>query len=309
MPEIYRNNALQGQIGALDQAEAGDLARIERDKNNINANYNSDVVNATADTEAQSLQNYLSQMNTDRAYNLQADNQRFNQAMAKQEYGDTQLEQQKSEYANNINRFYNDYQSEINRVTNDNDTSNDWQLAYLEAARQQKLAGVSDIQTEQLKTKEEQLDNEAKSISNKYASQIAQGQLDQLTLENEYKKLVNSGYNKQVAADIAYKNAQTRNVGASEALGYARLNWEKDPNNPDNINKLGKGSLQYKDYVSMGRDMLDKGYQGTDNTAGSPTYGQSTYTKVYSRDQVHAWIDGLSLSKDDKAKLANDIGL
>lgn len=71
MPEVYRQAGLQGQIGALDRQEAANLAAIENQKANINTGYESDVAAANADVEAQALQNYINQMNADRAYQLQ----------------------------------------------------------------------------------------------------------------------------------------------------------------------------------------------------------------------------------------------
>lgn len=71
MPEIYRNAGLQGQIGALDQQEAGVLSNIERQRGLINTNYESDVANANADIESQAMQNLMDQWNRNREYNLQ----------------------------------------------------------------------------------------------------------------------------------------------------------------------------------------------------------------------------------------------
>jgi hypothetical protein len=45
----------------------------------------------------------------------------------------------KKDFGNNIMAYYNDYQAKINQVTNDGDTSNDWQIPILQAARNQKL--------------------------------------------------------------------------------------------------------------------------------------------------------------------------
>ena len=49
------------------------------------------------------------------------------------------LAAEKKEFADNIMAHYNDYQAEINRVQNDNDTSNDWKIPYLQSARNQKI--------------------------------------------------------------------------------------------------------------------------------------------------------------------------
>ena len=50
------------------------------------------------------------------------------------------LANQKSEYANTIGAYSNDYQQEINNVMNNNDPSDDWKIPYLQAARNEKIA-------------------------------------------------------------------------------------------------------------------------------------------------------------------------
>lgn len=70
MPEIYRNAALQGQIGALDQQEAAANADIERRRSGLTSAYEADKSAADADIEAQGLQNYINQMNANRQYDL-----------------------------------------------------------------------------------------------------------------------------------------------------------------------------------------------------------------------------------------------
>ncbi len=49
------------------------------------------------------------------------------------------LATEKKEFGDNIMAYYNDYQAEINRVQNDNDTSNDWKIPILQSARNQKI--------------------------------------------------------------------------------------------------------------------------------------------------------------------------
>ena len=48
-------------------------------------------------------------------------------------------EQKKQDFINTINRFAQDYTAEIERNQNDGDTSNDWQIALLESAKQDKI--------------------------------------------------------------------------------------------------------------------------------------------------------------------------
>lgn len=56
------------------------------------------------------------------------------------------LANQKSEYANTIGAYYNDYQQEINNVMNNNDASDDWKIPYLQSARNQKINDIAAAQ-------------------------------------------------------------------------------------------------------------------------------------------------------------------
>ena len=56
------------------------------------------------------------------------------------------LANQKSEYANTIGAYSNDYQQEINNVMNNNDASDDWKVPYLKAARQKKIQDTKNAQ-------------------------------------------------------------------------------------------------------------------------------------------------------------------
>ena len=56
------------------------------------------------------------------------------------------LANEKSEFANTIGAYSNDYQAEINRVQGNNDASDDWKVPYLQAARNQKLNNIAAAQ-------------------------------------------------------------------------------------------------------------------------------------------------------------------
>ncbi len=71
MPEIYRNAALQGEIGALNRQEQMALDAIERDRTGVLSAYEQDRVAALADLDARALQAQIEQMNADRQFGLQ----------------------------------------------------------------------------------------------------------------------------------------------------------------------------------------------------------------------------------------------
>ena len=70
-PEIYRNAALQGQLGALGRQEQAAYDQIARARTGIQNAYEADRAAAAADIDAQGLQAYINQMNADRAFELQ----------------------------------------------------------------------------------------------------------------------------------------------------------------------------------------------------------------------------------------------
>jgi hypothetical protein len=71
MPEIYRNAALQGNIGVLETQEQADRSAIARDRTNLANRLAADKASAEAGIDAASLQSYIDQMNLDRAFNYQ----------------------------------------------------------------------------------------------------------------------------------------------------------------------------------------------------------------------------------------------
>lgn len=59
--------------------------------------------------------------------------------LLEEERGLQTTEQKKQDFINTITRFAQDYTAEINRVQNDSDPTNDWQIPLLETARQDKI--------------------------------------------------------------------------------------------------------------------------------------------------------------------------
>lgn len=57
----------------------------------------------------------------------------------------TAQQNERTNYENTVGRFNQDYQAEINKIQNDGDPSNDWQISILAAARQQKIADLQKI--------------------------------------------------------------------------------------------------------------------------------------------------------------------
>ena len=71
MNELYRNAALQGELGRLGRQEQATYDSLARDRARLKNAYESDKVLAASDIEAQGLQSLINQMNADRAFGLQ----------------------------------------------------------------------------------------------------------------------------------------------------------------------------------------------------------------------------------------------
>lgn len=71
MNELYRNAALQGELGRLSRQEQATYDALARDRARLKNAYESDKVLAASDIEAQGLQSLINQMNADRAFGLQ----------------------------------------------------------------------------------------------------------------------------------------------------------------------------------------------------------------------------------------------
>lgn len=176
MPEIYRNAALQGQIGGLNRQQAANQAEIERmrtttqnqyntNRANVLSNYEADLLGLTNEYEtnrqgmlnaydqdllaaqsgidARGLQAYIDQMNADRLFSLNeaeiTGKYKGDLTLAGQEFQQKLDDRAKASWLDTIGRFSDNYQAEIDRVQGDNDTTNDWQIPYLQAERQKKI--------------------------------------------------------------------------------------------------------------------------------------------------------------------------
>lgn len=139
MPEVYRNAALQGQIGALNQQEASDLSGIENRRSDITRAYESDLAAAKAETEAQALQAIIEQQRIDQQNAIEQERYDATQAKATDVTNYNRLEDRKAAYAATVGQFSGDYQAEMDRLASSDDPDKEWKIDILAAARQKKI--------------------------------------------------------------------------------------------------------------------------------------------------------------------------
>lgn len=297
--ETMRTGALQGEIGALNQDELAALSDIASRRTDVNIGYEGDV----AQSRAQALEN--------------------------------QIAQERSDFLSTIGQHYDNYQEEINTVTNDGDTSNDWKIPFLEAARQEKI-------------NQQGLDQNGLPIAETgIVSQEAQDALS----------AYNSGFRTQAVMDIltnaGYQFPTTGTTGGTTGTttGYTGEQYNQYQNQRDNI-------LQY--YANDPQGMIDSvlgdkatltGLLGTElyNQLVSdvqavvtavpttvPTYeptfnlddyyntikamqeeveytpsltGSAQGRPLYSDGDIKAYINNLGLSLEETAELFNRLGV
>lgn len=139
MPEVYRNAALQGQIGALNQQEASDLSGIENRRSDITRAYETDLAAAKADTEAQALQAIIEQQRIDQQNAIEQQRYDATQAKATDVTNYNRLEDKKAAYAATVGQFAGNYKAEMDRLASSDDPDKEWKINILAAARQKKI--------------------------------------------------------------------------------------------------------------------------------------------------------------------------
>lgn len=162
--DIAQNVITGGQVGALRQQKADLIADINRRINKANVDLQSGIVDANLQAQLEQDQLELARIEEAEAKALEAERV------------------ERDQFLSTLGRFSQDYQAEINRVSNDGDPSNDWQIPYLQAARQDKIAGIEAGKAEQEALRDERLFELAK-IQDEREYEIAK-----INLENELER-------------------------------------------------------------------------------------------------------------------------
>ena len=254
---IASNLSLQGNLGSLAAGEAGAYADNAKQVGDTNVKYNNDITSSNANIDATNTQQLiaaqqaynaakLAQANTDRGYNYQVGRDNVtdantNKALDYQISRDTVtdtgktangtstiagLQSAASIAASNASTIgqliQNQYAPQIAQGSIDaQKATTAYQTMVNNNYPQEealKIAGVVSQNAGLI------LDNNAKSIANQYAPQIAQGSIDGQKLTNAYQSLVNNGYPAAQAADIALKYANIRQGDTQNAIAQQNAN-------------------------------------------------------------------------------------
>ncbi len=147
--EVANNVAYRGNLGNLNTQEQGAYNDITKRGTDAQTEYESGLVQAEADEDTTASEQRLAELSTERGYaredeqsNLEnqtaAEQTAYNREQDTLDRTEAQTQQQREEFVATIGQYYNDYTQAINDIAADNDTSNDWQLPYLKAARTEK---------------------------------------------------------------------------------------------------------------------------------------------------------------------------
>lgn len=129
---LMNNLGYQGQVGALNQAEAGAITDNARRVTGVQNAYESDVQSAQAGIQAQHLQNYINQMNQDRQFEQ-------SQSQFDQNFG-----LQRDQYQSGLSQWDKSFGLQQSQYS-DNKTQQQWEneMAQLSLARQKANSGGS----------------------------------------------------------------------------------------------------------------------------------------------------------------------
>lgn len=151
--DIAQNVITQGAQSALSSDLANQKADIQRRLSEAEMLRQQGITDFETEQSILQLQNRLNQINQQEERQYQQDllNQQYAREDALRAEEQTRINQdiERQNFINTIGRFGQDYAAEINRVSNDGDPSNDWQIPLLQQARQQKIAGIESSKAEQ----------------------------------------------------------------------------------------------------------------------------------------------------------------
>lgn len=144
----------QNARGQIEQGRNEAIDKIRQNANQIRATGDANL----SDVAAQYYQNMLASQNQALAA---AQSQKNWQA----EFDARQTANTRDEFLNTIGAYSNDYQAQINKVRDDGDPTNDWQIAYLNAARNQKISGINQSKAE---AEQQAFENRLKAMETQY---------------------------------------------------------------------------------------------------------------------------------------------
>jgi len=279
LPEIYRNAALQGQLGALSRQEAADIADIARRRSGIESAYESDVAAAMADIDAQTLQNYIDNMRM-----IQAQRVADLAAQGKTSTGELTLqgrEAQQNELARQAAllaaRYYDDIQAYINTLD-----PNDPLVPYLYAERQKKIQAEAERAAAAAAAASE-AEKEAWNRAFKAFQEVGR------ITSPEQAQILGLPMDATVAdVDIARMNAATSRLNAQTSAYNAQQRTQQQADQAS--------SQRIKQYA----DIIDRLYVNTQYDNDGRAIG-----KTFDPDTVKAYIQNLNQTgqiSDDEAR-------
>lgn len=146
--ELDKANSVNA-LGANLYSQDFDIAQRKNQNYYQQVNRLADLLGQQYNTELGQYQGDLNRYNTLYNQAKQSDQDYFNNINRQLDILGTQYNMQDNEinrYVQNIGQFSNDYMAEILKLQNDNDPSNDWRIAYLQNARNQKIAGQDEAE-------------------------------------------------------------------------------------------------------------------------------------------------------------------
>jgi hypothetical protein len=206
-----------------------------------------------------------------------ADETKYNRGLTEQQ-----------QYANNVGRFYQDFQAEINKVQGDNDPSNDWQIPMLQSARQQKIQGIEANKQSAAKTDWDRAMDlwRQTGVANDYVSSVLGVPKGAKTAD--YQNMI-AGNARSSSGSSSSKPTDITSMGTPDQLMYYNnaFNYLLEQNGGDGYKAYQQLLREGKDYnASMGGKLyneLGRQLQAYGKSQGTPNVINNT-TNDYKND-------------------------
>lgn len=317
--EAKRHNALLGNINNINTAETKAFGDIAQQRTDLQNTYNTDLASGQANIEARGIQNLINQQNADRQYGLSIAGLTGDLNGARTMAG-TEFDYNKQQNAikDLVTQNSGDYMAAINNLRSQGVQDNDPRITALRSARDQKIqqinaqakADYSNSLNDQLKQTQigmAQLELADYPVAQALKARAMQAQIDGDILANEYKRLVNEGYPREMAMKQAESNAQVyaqrasanaSSMNAQTNRMQAESSIAKDKWDMENPKATGGSSADGKftseDYRKTAIEMLKGGMTKDDG-------------KAYTRSEVENYLFDTELTDAQIATILNSL--
>ena len=266
------NNVLQNALGAADREQASKTADLNLQRNQIQNKYNAQESQIGADYDSQMLQSLASQLNADRSFGAQQN-----------AYQNQLAQQERSNFLQGIGAYANDFTGQVNNIRNDGDPSNDWQIALLQSANNERQIALAESEA---KANQQGIENQQAWARINASNKPSTGNSNGGMTVSDITKLVDAGIISEEQAQLMLGMTPTtmpQNLLTEQPTPLNNTNDSTLANKVTNSVDSERGGTDWVRVAGYGRlgwnELLNLVNSGTVEEIYNPQTGQYTYKK------------------------------